>query len=115
MYSLNREQALYSVNGYETYLYDIKTGEKKYLFKGFNLEWSPKESKIKYCIPKGNKFDNFDMEHNIRSDSLETYAYDLNSGKSKKIADFYANIFFSYDDKRIIFYQADYFASTGQI
>jgi hypothetical protein len=106
MYSLSRDKALYSINGYETYLYDFETGKKKYLFKGINFEWSPKESKIKYSIPKENV--RFNFEKFTSGDKFETYVYDLDTSRTEKIADFYANTHFSYDDKRVIFYKDDY-------
>ena len=86
----------------DVYLCNIKTGEKTFLFKGLEVSPSSSGKKLIYTIPKVG-FDKFRKSQNYPSKEFETYVYDINTRKSKKIVDFNVLSYgFSPNDKYII-------------
>lgn len=106
--SLDSSKFLYSTEDNNVSLYDIKTDKNEELFKGFDLRWSLGENMISYTVPKGINVSEFPSRSNSMSSEMETYVYDLKKRQSIKVADFYAKVFFSPDDRYIIFYPDNY-------
>lgn len=111
--SNNGEKVIYRDMDYKVYLLDLITMERKFLFCGYNLNWSPRESKISYCIPTEEKVEDYDFENGYSNESVTTYIYDLSTNKSSKVIDFGAEVYFSYDDKYIVFYKGGYIGGRG--
>lgn len=106
-FSESKDIFLYNNFDKETYLYDLKTGKKKYLFKGLGLRWSPTETKISYYALKP-KYSGFDPYNIGAGYIMDTYIYDIKTGNTLKIADKCVNITFSMDENFIL-YMEDYY------
>ena len=111
--SSNGEKAIYSDSEYKVYLLDLKTMKRKFIFYGYNLNWSPMESKIAYCIPSNVKAEDYNFARGYSNEDVTTYVYDLSTGKTVKVINFGAEVYFSYDDKYMVFYPAGYIGDVG--
>ena len=111
--SNNGEKVLYSEADHKVYLLDLKTMERKFLFYGYNLNWSPRESKIAYCIPTKVKPEDYNFKRGYSNEDVTTYVYDLSNSKTVKVINFGAEVYFSYDDNYMVFYSAGYIGDLG--
>lgn len=107
--SLDETKALFSNNNYEIFLMDLKNNTKEFLFKGIELQWSPKENIAIYSIPKQIESINRYPGVNFKSEELETYIYDVRDKSKKKVADFNAKLFFSDDENYIAYVARNYY------
>lgn len=89
-------------------LLDVNTGKTTQLFYGVGLVLSPGETKVAYTVPKSKNITEFNRYGTFESTDMETWVYDLKKRTSVKVADFYAAVFFSPDDRYTIFYPEDY-------
>lgn len=113
--SYDKSKLIYQTEGFKTYLYNIKTGEKTYLFSGFDIEWSESEKKLRYCLHKSLKLDEMQIQDRYWSKELETYVYDIEKKQSQKIADYYADVYFSPNDRYIVFFDAWGYSRYGDV
>ena len=111
----NGEQIIFRADDFQVYLMDLTTGKSNRIFKGFNIQWSPSRTKVSYNIHKTKELDVLDDNDGYNSDSLVTYIYDFNTGKSTKVADFGTRVFFSYYDKYMVFFECAYGGLRGEI
>jgi hypothetical protein len=108
--SLDQTKALFSNNNCEIFLMDLKNNTKEFLFKGIELEWSPKENIARYSIPKQIEYIDRCGSEDFKSEDLETYIYDFRDKSKKKIADFNAKLFFSDDENYIAYVSRNYYS-----
>lgn len=107
--SLDKTKALFSNKNYEIFLLDINNNTKEFLFKGIEVQWSPKENIARYSLPKEVERINQYPAVNFESKDLETYLYDFRDKSNIKIADFNAKLFFSDDENYIAYVPRNYF------
>lgn len=110
--SNDKSRFLYSNRMYKTYLYDMKSTINKYILDGFQIDWSLKETKITYKLHKTLKLEELKVDEDYSGKEFITYLFDIEKNKALKIADFYADCYFSPNDEFIIFYESDYDGSA---
>ena len=106
--SSDKSKFLYSTDAFQVFLYDLKTNKKKFLFYGFNIQWSPGENKILYDVPMKTIYEKLRKYENYDSRVFDSYVYDIKESKSIKIADFAVEGDFSPKDQYLIYHKADY-------
>lgn len=106
--SLDGTRLLYCNENKVSHMFDLQSGHDRYLFSGICLRWSPGETKIAYVIPKGKDMQDFNRDGYFPSTEMETWVYDMEMKLTIKAANFNAQVFFSPDDRYIIFYSENY-------
>ena len=101
----SQDKVIFSTPDFKVYFMDLNTGKTKLFAKGFNLEWSENETKVIYYVHKYRKFEELRGTENLEGKDYITYMYDFNTGKSIKIADFGAEVYFSNDENYLVFYE----------
>ena len=81
---------------------NIKTGKKELTLKTISgAEWTKKGDKIIYSIPQ-NGFESVKGNEDYKADLFQTYIYNFETKEKTKIADFYAALYCSPDDRYLI-------------
>lgn len=98
----SKTRFLYRAQGNDVVCCNIKTGEKELTIKIISgAEWTKKGDKIIYSIPK-NGFESIKKNEVYKADFFKTYIYNLETKEKIKIADFYARVYCSPDDRYLI-------------
>ena len=111
----NEEQIIFRADDFQVYHLDLATGKSDKLFKGFNIQWSPSKTKVSYNLHKTKELDQLNDYDGYNSDSLVTYIYDFNTGKSTKVSDFGTEVYFSHSDRYMVFFECAYGGLRGAI
>lgn len=99
----SEDKVIFRTPDFKAYFMDLRTGKTKLFAKGFNLKWSKNETKVIYYVHKYRKFEELNGNESPVGKDYITYMYDFNTGKSTKVADFGAEVYFSDDETYLVF------------